>query len=98
MTGMRIDPVWLEEEDHHKDSATCFVCTDLMEQPTSGCPEGHAACRKCYVECLARNKECPQCRHPTDESKCVPSREPLILRAVPMPPCSLTRSSLCAGW
>ena len=94
MAGVRIDPAWLEEEEHHKNSVTCFVCTHLMEQPTSGCPDGHAACRICYVECLDRKEECPQCRHPTDESMCVLSREPQSLHAVPMPPCSLTRSTL----
>jgi hypothetical protein len=83
MAGMQIEPAWLEEGE---DTATCTVCTMLLEQPTSGCPEGHAVCRKCYVGWLVETKECPICRHPTDESKCGPSREPQRLSVLAMSP------------
>jgi len=73
MARMRIEPAWLEEG---KDTATCTQCMMVLEQPTSGCPNSHIICRKCYVQELSQKKECPICRHPTDESKCVPSRAP----------------------
>jgi len=83
MAGLRIEPAWLEEG---KDTATCPVCKMVFEQPTSGCPDGHAACKKCYVQELSQRRRCPICRHPTDESRCAPSLEPQSLRAVTMPP------------
>ena len=82
-----IEPAWLEEGQlEEQATATCPVCKLVLEQPTSGCPEGHAACNKCYVEELSHRQRCPTCRHPTDESKCGPSREPQRLSAVTMPP------------
>ena len=81
MAGMQIEPAWLEEG---QDTATCTLCLMVLEQPTSGCPDGHAACNECYDEELSHRKRCPICRHPTDESMCGPSREPQSLRAVTM--------------
>jgi hypothetical protein len=83
IAGMQIEPAWLEEG---KDTATCTLCMMVLEQPTSGCPNAHALCKECYDRWLMHKKECPTCRHPTDESKFVPSREPQSLRAVTMPP------------
>ena len=83
MAGLQIEPAWLEEG---QDTATCNLCLMVLEQPTSGCPNAHAACNKCYVAELSHRKRCPTCRHPTDESKCGPSREPQRLSAVTMPP------------
>lgn len=60
--GLLIDPKWLEEG---KDLATCGVCKMVLEQPTTGCPEGHAFCRQCYVAELALSKQCPTCGHAT---------------------------------
>ena len=68
MVGMRIEPAWLEEG---KDTATCPLCFLVLDQPTSGCPEGHALCNECYVEELTHRERCPTCRHPTNKSKCV---------------------------
>ncbi|KAJ1478779.1 hypothetical protein T484DRAFT_1960447, partial [Baffinella frigidus] len=64
--GLLIDPKWLEEG---KDLATCGVCKMVLEQPTTGCPEGHAFCRQCYVAELALSKQCPTCGHATKESR-----------------------------
>ena len=83
MAGMQIEPAWLEEG---KDTATCNLCLMVLEQPTSGCPDAHALCKKCYDTWLIQKKQCPTCRHPTKTSKFVPSREPQSLRAVTMPP------------
>ena len=68
---MRIDPACLEDG---KDMAQCPVCRMVLNQPTVGCPEGHAFCRICYVESLSRRKNCPMCNHNTDESKLVRCR------------------------
>ena len=68
MAGIPVEPACLEDEEG-KDTATCPVCANVLQQPTSGCPEGHALCRNCYFSCLAQKKECPICRHPTDYSK-----------------------------
>ena len=78
MAGMRLEPAWLEEG---RDTATCALCTMVLKEPTSGCPQGHAVCKECYVEELSHRKKCPICRDPTDESKCVPSRQPQSLSA-----------------
>ena len=83
MAGIPIQPAWLEEG---KDMAECPVCWLVLEQPTSGCPEGHALCHQCYVAELHRRKQCPVCSHATDESKCIPSRGPQSLSAVTIPP------------
>ena len=63
---MKIDPAWLEDG---KDMALCPVCLMVLDQPTVGCPEGHALCRQCYVTELSRRKKCPLCQHPTDASR-----------------------------
>ena len=83
MAGMRIEPAWLEEG---KDTATCTLCMMVLEQPTSGCPDGHAACKKCYVKELSNRKRCPTCRYSTSESKYVPSRETQRMSTVTVPP------------
>ena len=62
----QIEPAWLEDG---KDVAACPVCMVVMEQPTSGCPEGHAFCRQCLVTELTQRKRCPTCRYPIHESK-----------------------------
>ena len=63
---MKIDPAWLEDG---KDMALCPLCLMVLDQPTVGCPEGHAFCRKCYVTELSHRKKCPLCQHPTDSSR-----------------------------
>ena len=35
-----------------KDLATCSVFLLVMENPASGCPEGHAFCRECFLAWL----------------------------------------------
>ena len=64
MAGMHVEPTWLEDR---VDKAICPVCMMVLDQPTVGCPEGHALCRDCYLESLSRKKECPVCYRPTDE-------------------------------
>ena len=39
-------------EGEGKDLATCSVCMLVMENPVSGCPEGHTFCRECYLAWL----------------------------------------------
>ena len=67
-----IDTAWLEEG---KEMVECPVCFLVLEKPTVGCPAGHALCRQCYVAELHKRKECPTCKHATDESRlqrCLP--------------------------
>jgi len=40
------------------------ICSGVMVEPASGCPEGHSCCRPCYVKELEVRKLCPTCRHP----------------------------------
>ena len=61
--GGSIDPDKVLE-----DSTTeyeCGICLQIMERPTSGCPEGHACCQACYETHLKHQKKCPTCRAPT---------------------------------
>ena len=55
-----------------KDIATCPICMLMLALPTSGCPEGHAFCRECYLNWLEKEKSCPTCRYETDASKYMP--------------------------
>jgi hypothetical protein len=64
--GIPIDTAWLEEG---REMAECPVCFMVLEHPTTGCPEGHALCRQCYVAELHKRKECPTCQHATDETR-----------------------------
>jgi len=66
MAAMKIDPDWLEDG---KEIAKCPVCLMVLDQPTVGCPEGHALCRQCYVTELSQRHKCPLCQHLTDASK-----------------------------
>ncbi|KAJ1483610.1 hypothetical protein T484DRAFT_1799676 [Baffinella frigidus] len=66
----RIDTAWLLKG---QDLAECPLCFLVLEQPTTGCPEGHACCKSCYIKWLLKKKECPNCSHATDESKYLPS-------------------------
>eukprot|EP00290_Baffinella_frigidus_P050073 CAMPEP_0180397388 /NCGR_PEP_ID=MMETSP0989-20121125/35998_1 /TAXON_ID=697907 /ORGANISM="non described non described, Strain CCMP2293" /LENGTH=64 /DNA_ID=CAMNT_0022399819 /DNA_START=71 /DNA_END=262 /DNA_ORIENTATION=+ len=56
----------LLEDGDGRDLATCDVCMLMMEIPTSGCPEGHAFCKKCIIAWLQKNSGCPNCRHDMD--------------------------------
>ena len=65
-----VDPKWLEAGQAGEEDCTCGVCLMLMEQPTSGCSEGHCLCKACYLKILQDDKRaCPSCREPTDEGK-----------------------------
>ena len=70
--GVPIDTAWLEED---KEMVECPVCFMVLEDPTTGCPGGHVLCRQCYLAELHKRKECPTCKHATDESRlqrCLP--------------------------
>ena len=64
--GLRIDPEWLEDG---KTMAACPVCDMVLHHPTTGCPEGHALCKTCYVTELSQRKRCPICKERTDKSR-----------------------------
>ena len=65
-TGGWVDPDWIVVVglgESGLDNFICLVCHMIMNQPTSGCGEGHACCRKCYETWLQRNNpKCPKCR------------------------------------
>jgi len=63
-----IDPDLLEKRF---DDCVCVVCSGLMVEPTSGCPDGHSFCRACYVK---KHKGCPTCRNAVDKRKLVRNR------------------------
>ncbi|KAJ1494452.1 hypothetical protein T484DRAFT_1877599 [Baffinella frigidus] len=55
-----LDPCWLVEKP--PDDFICQVCMNVLQQPTSGCPEGHCYCKECYVKALQNiggNRSCP---------------------------------------
>ena len=57
-----IDPDLLEESQC--EDCICVICSGVMVEPVSGCPEGHSCCRICYGKALRVKKQCPSCRHP----------------------------------
>ncbi|KAJ1468361.1 hypothetical protein T484DRAFT_1855535 [Baffinella frigidus] len=70
-----LDPCWLVEKP--PDDYICQVCMNVLQQPTSGCPEGHCYCKECYVKILQNiggNRSCPSCRFPTNVGKLVRCR------------------------
>ena len=69
MAGIPIDTSWLEEG---REMAACPSCMMVLEQPTVGCPDGHALCRQCYVAELHKRQQCPTCDTPTDITRCPP--------------------------
>ena len=66
MARAQIHTAWLEAG---KEKVECPVCLLVLDQPTVGCPEGHALCSPCYVDELSRRQQCPVCSHPTDPSR-----------------------------
>ena len=71
-----------------KDIAACPICHEVLEIPTSGCPEGHVFCLACYTTWLETKDTCPTCRWPTEASRSTPfmNPRPEILSAVTTPP------------
>jgi hypothetical protein len=46
----------------------------VLVSAVSACPEGHVACRVCYVAWLGGKSVCPTCEHATDERNLVRNR------------------------
>ena len=67
----RIDPDQLEVQC---EDCVCQLCFGVMVVPTSGCPQGHTFCGRCYDEALLNRLECPTCRRPTDQNTLVFNR------------------------
>ena len=45
------------------ENLTCGICTLVLRVPTSGCPQGHTFCERCYRTHLHERPNCPTCRH-----------------------------------
>jgi hypothetical protein len=61
-----IDPDLLEIKF---DDCVCRLCLGVMQEPSSGCPEGHCFCSDCYVKELRERKQCPTCCHPVADGQ-----------------------------
>ena len=46
------------------ENLACGICTLVLRVPTSGCPQGHTFCERCYRTHLVERPTCPTCRHP----------------------------------
>lgn len=55
-----IDPDFLEVKF---DDVICTLCFGVMDEPTSGCPDGHSFCSTCINTELRIRKKFPLCRH-----------------------------------
>jgi len=68
-----MDPKWLVEGQANEEACTCGVCLMLMEEPTSGCSQGHCLCNLCYVRILEEatpaQSVCPVCKEKTNKKK-----------------------------
>jgi len=62
----KISLEFLEEDT---EMAACPVCKMVLDEPTSGCPEGHVVCRSCYLTELAKKQQCPVCKFATEQSR-----------------------------
>jgi hypothetical protein len=41
---IKIDPAWLLMEEKGREKVTCqYFCMNVLDQPTSGCPEANPA-------------------------------------------------------
>ena len=67
----RIDSDLLEA---NVDDIVCALCLGVLVVPTSGCPQGHTFCLRCYGEALQNRLECPTCRRPADQNTLVFNR------------------------
>ena len=61
-----IDPDCVEGEVN--DNYVCAICQLLLDEPTSGCREGHAFCKDCLAKAHESNGTCPTCRAPASAS------------------------------
>ena len=53
----------------------CGVCHDVLDQPTSGCGEGHVFCHRCLLRSLENRATCPAgCGQAVAKDKLVRSR------------------------
>ena len=62
----KISPDFLEEG---KEMAACPMCRMVLTEPTSGCKEGHAVCKFCYLAELAKTNQCPVCKESTEPDR-----------------------------
>jgi len=69
--GKRKRRVEIETEllERGYDEFECALCMLVLDDPTSGCPEGHTFCRSCYSAALAKSNECPSCRTAMEEGR-----------------------------
>jgi hypothetical protein len=70
-----MDPKWLVEGQANEEACTCGECLMLMDQPTSGCSQGHCLCHACYVRILEEatpaQSVCPVCKEKTSRKKLI---------------------------
>ena len=65
-----MDPKWLVEGQANEEACTCRACKMLMEQPTSGCSQGHCLCKPCYLTIIeGATPVCPVCNEKTNGGK-----------------------------
>jgi hypothetical protein len=70
-----IDPDLLQGyEKDTVEASTCPLCYGVMEDPVSGCPEGHSVCQPCAIKAHEQSASCSTCRLPVDKNKLVPNR------------------------
>jgi hypothetical protein len=62
---LKIDKALLLEDESKMDGCLCPTCKMVIEEATSGCPDGHAFCHDCYKEGM----KCPSCFHPMSKDK-----------------------------
>ena len=55
--------------DGVKDAFICGICTDVKQDPTNACAEGHSYCHGCVLEACKRSPRCPECRALVKTSK-----------------------------
>ncbi len=45
-----------------KETVTCVICQDVMNDPVDACPQRHTFCRVCIMQQAEYRPKCPHCR------------------------------------
>ena len=67
--GLRTPFTELVQQGFLTGFSSLQICLNVLDVPTSGCPEGHTYCRECFRKVMQKQRRCPACRHPLSEAQ-----------------------------
>jgi hypothetical protein len=67
--GLRTPFTELVQQGFLTGFSSLQICLNVLDVPTSGCPEGHTYCHECFRKVMQKQRRCPACRHPLSEAQ-----------------------------